>query len=118
GSGSFKADPQFVNATARNLHLKESSPSLFQGTAIDSYDATYQASFGVSMLRDFDVNPRDDEGFWDIGADTFRAPIEIHRGFGRAQKIPISTLEADETAGAGYTLSTRAATGASDNGGV
>ena len=73
GAGSVVANPIFVNASGRNYKLASGSPAIDRGVSIANYDEVFRASFGVSLLRDYEGDARPSGNGWDVGADEFNA---------------------------------------------
>jgi hypothetical protein len=102
GEGSLEADPMIADAAQ---HLSDGSPALAIGYDWTALDDTFAASFGVTMLRDFDGDPRNVP--IDLGADQ-------HTG---APPRPLTDAgPAPDGGGVGSDGGTRADGGARDGG--
>ncbi len=67
GDNNLEADPRFVNAAARDLHLRPDSPAVNAGTIPDVY-GTFRSLYGLDIQVDYDGTPRPLGSRHDIGA--------------------------------------------------
>lgn len=70
GDNSVEDNPDFVNAVGRNYRIQATSPAIGSGYNWSALDATFQSSFGVTMLKDLGGTTRPN-GAWDMGAYEF-----------------------------------------------
>ena len=73
GDGSLQDDPLFTNAGSHDFTLQTGSPAIDVGVDMSSYETLFQASFGVTLLKDRAVTARPN-GVWDMGAYEYVAP--------------------------------------------
>jgi hypothetical protein len=66
-SGSFEADPKFVDSANNNFHLQADSPAIDKGIETTVFQTFYNL-YGIDIQKDYDANIRPKGQAWDIGA--------------------------------------------------
>ena len=75
-SGNIIADPLFINTSAKDYRIPNTSPAVNAGILSDAYQ-TFFDLYGIDIQVDFDEIARPQQGPWDIGSFEWKSQSQV-----------------------------------------